>query len=272
MNGVKSLVEHITDAKVDIITLNDSDNGNVLNSTSLKLLIDALKSSIKNIDSRVILLRSNGKNFCLGMDLKFLQNMEKRSKDAEETISSYSEILYQIYTSSKPVISVVNGAVKAGGIGLMGACDIVIASDISTFELSEVYFGLIPANVLPFIYSLRLSPQKIRYLILTAKRLSAEDALKLNLIDEVFPEDDIEEGVKSIIKGLFRASPSAIAETKRFTAELLNKNMDKSLKLAKETLLKLISDPKVIAGIKAFQEGDIPEWFEKYKPDSPLVL
>lgn len=273
MNGVKKLclIEQYNDSHAAIITLNNSKEGNILNIGSLEELLKALTSAMEDTEVRVIILRSNEDTFCLGMDLKMLQSIKKNKEIAEKSISLYIQLLSLIYTGPKPVICLINGDVKAGGIGLVGACDIVLASRKASFEFSEVFFGLIPANALPFVYSLRLPPQKIRYLILTAKKISAEEAHQLNLVDEVYSEEEIEKGLKSIVKNLFRASPDAIAETKQFTRALFGEKTDKATNMAKEKLLELISNPEVIEAITAFNEGNTPKWFDKFKPEKSLI-
>ncbi len=273
MNGVNnmSVIEKYIDAQVAVITLNNSQSGNILNYQSLDALLQAFTACMAEKEARVIVLRSNGDNFCMGMDLMMFQSIAENMPQIEQTVALYIELLSAIYTGSKPVISLINGNVKAGGVGLVGACDIVLASEKASFELSEVFFGLIPANVLPFLYSIRIPLQKIRYLILTAKKLSAKEALQLNLVDEVFAEQEMEKGTQSIIKNLFRASPNALAETKRFTYKLVNEKMDRVSRLAKEKLLEMIKNPEVTEAIKSFNEGNIPKWFAKYKPEKPLI-
>jgi len=266
------LIERYTDNGVAIITLSNSDNGNRLNSNSLKELNDSIDSSLENKDARVVVLRSNGKNFCLGMDLDFLVSSGKDIKLREKTLDLYVNLLKKIYTCEKPVIALVNGDVKAGGVGLVAACDIVIASEISTFELSEVLFGIIPANVLPFILSLRISPQKARYLVITAKKIDAIEAKNINLVDEVFSIAEIEKGLKGILKTIFRASPDAIKETKKITYSILNMSIDDACEQTKKTLLEIINKPEVLSNIKSFMDGELPSWFKKIKLEKNIVL
>ncbi len=272
MNGVNrvAIVEHYIDSLVGVITFNNSEKGNVLNLESMQSLLKAFTFLINNKEVRVILLRSNGENFCLGMDLNMLVEAGGKSQIAKKAIALYVELLSLIYTTPKPVISLINGNVKAGGIGLAGASDIVIVSESSSFELSEVFFGLIPANVLPFIYSVRLSPQKVRYLILTGKRISAKEAKELNLVDEMFSKEDLEKGVKEIIKNLLRASPEAIKEAKRFTEKIFGIKREKATELAKKQLLKMIRKGDVLKAIREFNEGNVPPWFAKYRPEKPI--
>ncbi len=274
MSGVDNmpLIDFYTDSQAAIITLNNPQAGNVLNQKSMEALQAAFASAISNKEIRAIVLRAPGDPFCLGMDLAELQSMEQDYAIAERTIALYVELLSGIYNAPQPVICLVQGAVKAGGVGLVGACDIVLATEKASFEMSEVILGLIPANVLPFIYSLRLPPQKLRYLILTAKKITADEAQRLNLVDEVILETGMPQAVKAVIKKLFRASPAALAETKRFTQALFGEKTDQATLLAKEKLLEMIKNPEVIKAIRAFNDGDMPPWFGKYKPEKPLVI
>jgi len=266
-----SNIEWYEEGSVLIVTLSDSENGNLLNIDSLSGLKEILShaSAEKN---RAIVIRSNGKNFCLGMDLKFLETHSENLQIAEKAIKLYSDLLVELFHSPVPVICLVNGSVKAGGIGLMGAGDIIIASENSDFELTEVLFGLVPFNVLPFIYSQRLAPKKAQNLIITARKLTACEALAIGLIDEVFSETEIEKGVKSIIKNILRSSPEAISETKRFCSSMNGTLFAESIESARANLLNLLQNGNVLNAVKAFSEGDLPEWFSQFKPKKPLVL
>ncbi len=125
---------------------------------------------------------------------------------------------------------------------------------------------------MPFIYSLRLAPQKLRYLVLTAKTISAGEAQRLNLVDEVFKEDQLASGLKAVIKSLFRVSPEALAETKRFTRLIFGEKMERSCALAQKKLLEMLKRTEVFRAIQAFNEGEAPSWFGKFKPEKPLIL
>jgi enoyl-CoA hydratase/carnithine racemase len=194
--------------------------------------------------------------------------------DAEsirQALDLYGEVLYSLYTSPKPAVCIVDGAVKAGGVGIVSACDIVLSSNQTTFEMGEVLFGLIPANVLPYLLAQRVNPQKARYLVLTAKKLDAEESYRLGLVDELFEDKDFERGVRNVLKGLLRSSPAALAEAKRFTHLLLGKDLQEARSMAAREFIKMIGSPEVLRGIEAFSAGELPEWFGRYRPQRPLV-
>jgi enoyl-CoA hydratase/carnithine racemase len=263
-------VEYYLDAAVSVISLNDQENGNRLNLEFLKSLLDAFKRSQQEPGSKAVLIRSTAEPFCLGMDFEKL--LSRRREEVVKAIETYRDLLASIYDSPKPVIIILDGDVKAGGVGLVCAGDIVLSTHRTSFELSEVLFGIIPANVLPYLLTLRVSPQKARYLVLTSKRIFAEEALRLGLVDELFTQEKFEQGVRAVIKKLLRSSPSALAETKAFTAGLLGKDLEAARKMALEEFLRFTSRPAVLDAMRAFNSGSLPEWFGSYKPGKSLTF
>ena len=144
-------VEQYVDSQVAVITLNDGEHGNLLSPEGLAALASAFDHTLHDPGVRAVLLRSNGPAFCLGMDLARLaaHDSARSRMDAERAVDSFAGVLQTIYSAHLPVVCLVEGEVKAGGVGLACACDIVVATERTTFELGEVIFGLIPANVLP---------------------------------------------------------------------------------------------------------------------------
>jgi enoyl-CoA hydratase/carnithine racemase len=267
-----TLVAFEVDSQAALLTLTNGAGGNLLNGESLEALQAAVSRASADPDVRAVVLRSEGGPFCLGMDLGLLQAAHADPELGKRTVALYVDLLSSIQASPKPVIALVQGAVKAGGIGLAGACDIVLAADSATFEFSEVILGLIPANVIPFLAGVRVPVQTLKHLVLTARTLSAREALRLNLADEVFPEDQLAAGAKAVLKAVFRASPRALAETKRFFGLLAGEDRERVRDLAQAKLLELIRDPEVLQAIRAWQDGMTPAWFAKYRPERPLVL
>jgi methylglutaconyl-CoA hydratase len=269
--GSKPLIDAYVDCHVAVITLNDGERGNLLGPSSLGELTAALAQSLGNPDVRAVLLRSNGPAFCLGMDLGRLAAGEAGgSREAEKAVGMYADLLASLFSAPLPVVCLVEGDVKAGGVGLVCACDIVLAGEGATFELGEVLFGLIPANVMPYMLSVRVPPQKVRSLVLGSERVSAAEALRLNLVDAVVPASQMERRLVDLFKRLLRSSPAALAQAKAFSAELLGKTPQASAARAREKLLEMIRDPSTLQGVRAFQKGDVPSWFSRFKPERPL--
>jgi len=266
-----SPVESEVDSGLAVITLTDGDGGNRLHLDALEELHRHLSSRIAEKESRALLLRSRGRRFCLGMDLGLIGSREEPGPERERTVRLYSDCLSVMALSPKPVVVLVEGEARGGGMGLIAAGDIVVASRDADFELSEVLFGLIPANVLPFLLIERLSPRAAGRLILTARRLSAGEARELGLVDELFPPAELEKGVRGVVRRLFRASPAAQAEAKRFLREILYRDREEACAAANRRLLELASRPDVIAAAEAFQSGGLPGWFDRFRPEKPLA-
>ena len=269
-----AMIEQYEDSHVSVITLNDGEHGNLLSPEGLEELAAALHKSLDDPHMRAILLRSNGPAFCLGMDLARLAAHAPRASraDAEKAVDRYASVLQTIFQAALPVVCLVEGEVKAGGVGLMCACDIVVAGERATFELGEVIFGLMPANVLPYMLALRMAPQKVRYLVMSSRRISAAEALRLNLVDELVTRGEAEHRVRDIFKRLLCSSPAALAAVKEFTEELLGMTPEEGSVLARRRLLEMMHDPPTLEGVKAFQEGHVPAWFSRFRPSRPLVL
>lgn len=267
-------IEQYVDSHVAVITLNDGEHGNLLSPEGLDKLAGALELTLGDPQVRAVLLRSNGPAFCLGMDLaRLAEHGSPGSRaEAERAVDRFAGVLQTIYSAALPVVCLVEGEVKAGGVGLVCACDIVVARERATFELGEVIFGLIPANVLPLL-SLRVPPQKARYMVMSSCRISAPEALRLNLVDElVTGREAAERRVRELLKRLLCSSPRALAEAKKFTAELIGMSPEQGSVLARDRLVGMMHDPHTLEGVNAFQEGHMPAWFSRFRPSRPLAL
>ena len=267
-------IDQYEDSQVAVITLNDGEHGNLLSPEGLGELAAGLDTALQDPRVRAVLLRSNGPAFCLGMDLARWAAPESPAtrSESEEAIDRYAGLLKAIFSARVPIVCLVEGEVKAGGVGLASACDIVLAGERASFELGEVIFGLIPANVLPYVLSLRMAPQKARYLVMSSRRIGASEALRLNLVDEILPDADGERRVREIFKRLLCSSPRALAAAKEFTAELIGTTPEEGGVLARRRLLEMMHDPSTWEGVRTFQAGHAPAWFSRFRPGRPLVL
>jgi enoyl-CoA hydratase/carnithine racemase len=264
------------DSGLLIVTLNRGDEGNPLNPELLSSLEETLSRGFADPETRVVLLRSNTDTFCVGMDLSALMNSKaqgsERKNTLKEAVQGYSRVLNSIYEGPKPVICLVTGDVRAGGVGLVCACDVVCATPEAAFNLSEVLFGLVPANVLPYLLGLRVTPAKARYLALTTRQITGVEALALGIVDELAERGKIETTLKKRVRQLMRSSPAALASVKRLTGDMAWKDLEYSRDLAVETLAEIASDPAVLEAVGAFRDGMTPPWFSRFKPSQPLFL
>lgn len=264
-------VHYAEEAGLALLTLADSARGNRINAARLAALHEAFDKAEASETVRAIMLRSDGACFCLGMDFSFFLGTEAGGLSAAEAVKAYSGLLTRMRVSPKPVIVLIDGEVKAGGIGLVAAADIVIASTRSQFQLSEVLLGLIPANVLPFL-SERIGRSRAAWLTMTARTLSAETARAIGLVDEIFAHEVLEKETRGLIRTLMRAAPHAVAATKQFLDEIEGLRRDEACEAAARSLLALADRDDVRAAIAAFEDGELPAWSQRFRPEHNLCL
>ena len=244
---------------------------NALNEPLLKSLLAALTAaSIPT--NRVILLQSKGDTFCNGMDIEGLGGAHHQPSSAmlQATVAHYNQLLEWLSTSALPVVAIVQGAVRGGGVGIVSACDVVIATPHASFELSELLFGLIPANVIPQLLQ-RLLPYRIRYMALTAQPLKAEKAYHYGLVDEVIAEAQLEKRLRQLCRQLLRIEPSAVSLLKQSLDRSAWHNPTNQRSAAATELLALLARPAVQEALTSFSEGGTPAWYHKLSTKKELV-
>ena len=185
-------------------------------------------------------------------------------------VEAYAGLLEAVHGAPKTVVGLVEGPVKAGGVGLAAACDIVIAAESADFELSELYLGLIPANVMPYILCTRMPMKRAAYLVQSAACIDAKTAAVWGLADEVHPQETMEKALRSLGRRLMRISPEAAARQKAFARVLRGLPAEQMGPAAVEALVDTAADPRILEAVRAFSEGELPEWFERFRPEGPL--
>ncbi len=221
-----------------------------LNRQTIARLGADLDAAAADPASHVIVLAGGEAEFCRGLDLGEAACVD----GAKPALNEFAACLRAIRLGEKPVIAVVRGAAAAGGIGLAAACDGVLAASDATFTLTELIFGLIPAIIFPYL-SERLSPQKLRWMVLRGQTLSAPEALQFGLADHVCAPEDVPKLLRQWVRQLRRAQPEAVALWKRLTDSFGAAASGGGVQLTLERL----QDPAVRRGIQEFIEsGRLP--------------
>lgn len=226
-------------------------------------LISDLTSALKKIDQdnsiRVVLLTANGKNFCAGADLSWMQRMIHYNKD--QNIADALELANLLKTLnflSKPVIGLVQGAAYGGGIGLIACCDIVIAARDSHYCFSEAKLGLVPATIAPFVVAAIGARSAMKY-FLTSEKFSAHDALTLNLIHQIVNPDELHHAGLNLAKTLLKNSPQALTLSKQLIHNI--QSMDEQLlRETAELIAQVRTSKEGQEGLNAFLEKRAPNW------------
>jgi len=179
------------DSNVLLITLNRVDKHNAFDDAiliELKAIIDKAENNPK---VHVIVLKANGKNFSAGADLAWMQRMANFS-EAENLYDAkiLASLMFTLYSCTKPTIAMVQGKTFGGGVGLIAACDIAIASDNAEFCFSEVKLGLTPAVISPYIIK-AIGERATLNLFINAELFNAKRALDLGLVQYCVKEEEL---------------------------------------------------------------------------------
>jgi methylglutaconyl-CoA hydratase len=248
------------DGKVATITLNRPDVRNAFNETTIAEIKQAFEEVGGNAAVRAIVLAANGPAFCAGADLNWMKKMAGYTH-AENNADALqlAEMLRTIYLCPKPVVAKVQGDCYAGGMGLVAACDIIVAVDAANFCLSEVKLGLIPATISPYVIKAMGENASRRY-FLTAERFSAQEALRIGFAHEVVIAEMLDAKVAEIVKALVNNSPNAVQQAKVLVREVVGQPVNDAL---------LADTAERIAHIRASEQGreGVQSFLEKRKPN-----
>ena len=245
---------------VATLTLNRPDVRNAFNETVIAELTGAFRALADEPSVRAIVLAGTGPAFCAGADLNWMKKMAGYSDDENRADAlRLAEMLRAIYTCPKPVIARVQGDTYAGGVGLVAACDIVVAVDTANFCLSEAKLGLIPATISPYVIR-ALGEQASRRYFITAERFPAAEAHRLGLVHELVNADTLDAKVNDITAALVANSPNAVRESKRLVREVSGAAVNDAL---------LADTADRIAAIRASEEGreGVQSFLGKRKPN-----
>jgi methylglutaconyl-CoA hydratase len=231
------------------ITLDSQHNRNALSRQLLHELNDALEESET---ARVIVLRHEGPTFCSGADLK-----ERSDPNAPPDSRPMVDAMQRLMDAPCPTIAAVQGSVRAGGVGLVAACDLSVVASSVTFALTEVRIGVAAAVVsVPILR--RVTPGKIAVAMLTGEPFDTDFAHEIGLVTHV--NDDVPATVDALCQAVTAGSPRAIAATKRLLRVV--PTLDRNTAFAEMRALsdELFRSADAAEGMAAFREKRAPVW------------
>jgi len=259
MSGLNS---HI-DSRILTLTLSRPDCRNAFDDDLLMALTTALQAVNQRNDIRVVVIKAEGKHFCAGADLKWMQKMAHFS-EAENLTDSLilADAMRAVHQCPVPTICLVQGAAMGGGAGLIAACDIAIASDDARFCFSEVMLGLIPAVISPYVVE-AIGPRAAKQLFCTAETFNAHQACSLGLVAQVVALNELEMQGNEICERIKANAPQAVRDCKRLVERVKHQPIDAALV---EKTAQLIAAKRVSAegqkGLQAFLAKSPMQWSE----------
>ena len=212
-----------------ILTLNNIEKRNAFDDELLTQLQQALTVAEQTPSIQAIVLKANGKHFSAGADLTWMKRMVDASEADNYTDAlHFAHVLQQLYQSSKPTIALVQGAAYGGGIGLIAACDIAIATQSAQFCFSEVTLGLIPAVISPYVIQ-AIGPRVATALFLSAERFDSERALAIQLIHHCVPDEDLLSFGLHYALSIATHPPKALQQAKALVRAMSHRAIDKDV-------------------------------------------
>lgn len=240
------------DRGVATIVLDSQHNRNALSRQLIAELHECLDRA-EAVDARAIVLAHEGPAFCAGADLK------ERSADPPDS-TPFVGVLERLMDTPRPTIAAVGGAARAGGIGLMASCDLVVVDRRVTFALTEVRIGVAAAIIsVPILR--RVAPGAIASAMLTGETFDAEEARRIGLVTHV--TDDLSGTVDSLCEGVRAGAPAAVAATKAILAEVPTLDRSTGFDRMRELSDRLFRGADAAEGMAAFAEKRRPAWDDR---------
>lgn len=210
-------------------------------------------------DARGLIITGAGdKAFVAGADIKEIS--ELKGDEAFDFAQKGQSVFQELSFLKIPVIAAVNGFALGGGCELALACDYIYASETAKFGLPEVGLGLIPGFAGTVQLTRAVGLRKARELIFTGKMLTATEALRLGLVNEVFPASDLMSKVHQSMNLILEKSPLAVSSAKKSIYESWDLEMDKALENEAELFCGLFNFGDVKEGTSAFIEKRKPQF------------
>ncbi|MFH9236771.1 enoyl-CoA hydratase family protein [Streptomyces anulatus] len=241
-----TLIGRTADRGVTTLTLDSPANRNALSAPLVGELRAALAACAADDTVRAVLLTHTGTTFCAGADLKAPPDPE-----------AFVGLMREIVALPRPVVARVAGHVRAGGLGLLAACDIAVAGPASTFALTESRLGLAPA-VISLTLLPRLDPTAANRYYLTGERFDAAEAARISLVTEA--AEDVDQALVPILDGLRRASPQGLAASKELVTATVLRSFDQYAEDLVARSAALFASDEAREGMTAFLERRDPAW------------
>ncbi|HMN84262.1 MAG TPA: enoyl-CoA hydratase/isomerase family protein [Burkholderiaceae bacterium] len=244
---------------IAVIWLNRPDVRNAMNDAMLAELNDAVDAATDDDAVRVIVLAGRGTAFCAGGDLNWMKKARDMTPDEAIADSApLANLLRKLYAGPKPTVARVQGPAYAGGMGLVAACDIAVASTEAKFCLSEVKLGLIPSMISPYVIKAIGEAPSRRY-FLTGEVFDSAEAYRIGFVHDIAPPEELDATVNALLGHLVQGGPNALGECKRLVRDMVGRPVDDAL---------VADTARRIARTRATDEAQegIAAFFAKRKP------
>jgi methylglutaconyl-CoA hydratase len=240
------------------IKLNRPEKRNALSAMLITEVYEHLQAANADDEVRCIVITGNGPGFCSGADLKDDRGLPAGRDQAV----AYPELLAAIQDSPKPVIAAINGPAFAGGLGLVGACDIAVTVQTAQFSFSEVRIGVIPA-IIAVVCLPKLGAHHGMKLFLTGERFDGQQAVDMGFVHRAVPEGELEHAVQEEIDMIRLGGPIAVIECKKLVRAVPKLSREEGFELTAPWSAKMFASEEAQEGMAAFREKRNAAWIRE---------
>jgi methylglutaconyl-CoA hydratase len=244
------------------LTLNRPGKRNALSRSLAIALREAIESAGSDGQTRVIILTGVGPSFCAGGDISQFANdvdEEQALADAHGLIGLYEAIV----SCPSPIVARVHGPNFGGGVGLVCASDIVVASESARFSLSEARLGIVPAVVGPYVIA-AIGAHEAKARMLLASPFEAHDALRLGMVHQCVPDDELDGAVDRVVGDLLACAPGALAHIKRLPGLVASTDAPEVGDTTARLMAQRITSEEGREGLRAFLEKRPASWMHEW--------
>lgn len=234
-----------------VLVLDSPTNRNALSRGLVAGLLSELAAAAGDPAVRAVALTAAGTTFCSGADLK--------DPPVQQGPGSYADVLRMLWDYPKPVVVGVNGHVRAGGLGLVAAADVVVSVESATFAFTEVRLGLAPAMI-AVVCLRRMTPAGASRYFLTGEEFGAAEAVSVGLVGEVVPDDALDGQLGRVLDAFRQCEPEALRVTRDLMRRLPQMDVEGGMEYAQAVSAKMFGSDAAAEGIAAFREKRPARW------------
>lgn len=255
-----STVRYEKDGHIVRLTIDRPERRNAMTFETLASLRDGVLRAKAEGDVRVLVLTGAGDQaFCAGADLGGLRGEGIDPETAHTGRGHMAELFKTMWASGIPTIARVRGYALAGGFGLAMACDIVVAAEDAVFGTPEVAVGLWPYMItVPMLRS--MAPKVALELMMTARRVKADEAVRLGFVNHLVPVAELDASVNAIAESIVQQSPTAIRLGRSTFYQALDAGPEQALAMLQSMLSVATTTDDAREGVTAFAEKRKPQW------------
>lgn len=253
-----------TDARgVATLKLDRAEKHNAMSAQMIAELTQAASDLGQDASVRVVVLTGEGKSFCAGGDLGWMQ--DRMAADPETRFAEarkLAEMLQALNTLPKPLIGALQGNAFGGGVGLAAVCDVALGVETLKMGLTETKLGLIPATIGPYVIA-RMGEARARRVFMSARLFDATEAVTLGLLAKVVPADELADAVEAEVRPYLACAPGAVASAKALVRDLGPKIDEQVIDHTINALVARWETDEALEGIGAFFDKRKPAWINE---------